>query len=247
MHKPFLAHADTKQNQTVTQKQEPRLPKHLHIQLVPLPKQEKKKSKAHPEVCHKLPNESLFLMETVWLKPPCWKYAIKDRKKSNRYPQRKNVPFSPDSWELIPKQENPGVIIELRDLWYIFPINKLFSGLLSCLLLLPQTWPRFSLIFTAFVSSGICVPETLHLPQNNQFKWRGGGCVCVWIPLLTNLSYNLSEKKFCIFWEKKKKPPKKKKTRKTQTKQNKAHKKPHIKIIVSLKVFFRLLKNFDYF
>lgn len=143
-------------------------------------------------------------METVWLKPHRWKYAIKDRKKPNRYPQRKNVPFSPDSWELIPKQENPGVIIELRDLWYIFPINKLFSGLLSCLLLLTQTWPRYSLIFTAFVSSGICVPETLHLPQNNQFKrGGGGGNGCGWIPLLTNLSYNLSEKKFCIFWGKK--------------------------------------------
>lgn len=58
MHEPFLTHTDVKQNQTMTQKQKPRLPKHLNTQPVPLPKQEKKKSKAHPEVCHKLPNES---------------------------------------------------------------------------------------------------------------------------------------------------------------------------------------------
>lgn len=58
MHKSFLSHTDVKQNQVVTQEQKPRLPKHLLIQPVPLPKQENKKSKAHPEVCHKLPNES---------------------------------------------------------------------------------------------------------------------------------------------------------------------------------------------
>lgn len=57
MHKPFLTCTDVKQKQTVTQKQQPRLPKHLHIQPVPLPKQEKK-SKAHPEACNKLHSES---------------------------------------------------------------------------------------------------------------------------------------------------------------------------------------------
>lgn len=184
-------------------------------------------------------------METVWLKPHRWKYAIKDRKKPNRYPQRKNVPFSPDSWELIPKQENPGVIIELRDLWYIFPINKLFSGLLSCLLLLTQTWPRYSLIFTAFVSSGICVPETLHLPQNNQFKRGGGGGgmgVDESLSLQTFLITSL--KKNFVFSGEKKTTKKQKTTRKTQTKQNKAHKKNPYKNYSFFKSIFQVTEKF---
>lgn len=81
MHKPFLTCTDVKQNQTVTQKQQPRLPKHLQsLSLFPNRKRSPKHIPKH--VINYTVNH--ILMETVWLKSHHWKYVIKDRKKPKR-------------------------------------------------------------------------------------------------------------------------------------------------------------------
>lgn len=80
-----------KQNQIMTQKQQPRLPKHLHIQPVLSLFQYRKRSPKHI-LKHVINYAVNNIPYGNWLKPHHWKYVLKDRKKLKRQPQRKNTP-----------------------------------------------------------------------------------------------------------------------------------------------------------